>query len=72
VTKGSYIIVFDTIIEDCPEDFFPDRPWGKENNPKKAVREFLKFNNRFIVDKEIEKKLLITSSPEGYLKCIKN
>lgn len=29
VTKGSYIVVLDTIIEDMPEDSFPDRPWGK-------------------------------------------
>lgn len=71
VTKGSYIVVFDTIIEDMPEDFFPDRPWGKGNNPKTAVREFLKTNNRFEIDKEIENKLLITVAPDGYLKCVK-
>ena len=34
VTKGSYLVVFDTVIEDMPEDAFPDRPWGKGNNPK--------------------------------------
>lgn len=72
VTKGSYLVVFDTIIEDMPEDFFPDRPWGKGNNPKTAVHEFLKTNDRFIVDKEIEHKLLITVAPDGYLKCVKD
>ncbi len=71
VTKGSYLVVFDTIIEDMPEDFFPDRPWGKGNNPKTAVWEFLKANNRFEIDKEIENKLLITVAPDGYLKCVK-
>jgi cephalosporin hydroxylase len=71
VTKDSYLVVFDTVIEDMPEDFFPDRPWGKGNNPKTAVWEFLKTNNRFIVDKEIENKLLITVAPDGYLKCTK-
>jgi cephalosporin hydroxylase len=71
VTKGSYLVVFDTIIEDMPEDFFPDRPWGKGDNPKTAVQEFLKSNDRFVVDKEIENKLLITVAPDGYLKCIK-
>jgi len=29
VTKGSYLMVFDTVIEDMPDDFFPDRPWDK-------------------------------------------
>lgn len=72
VTKGSYLVIFDTIIEDMPEDFFPDRPWGKGNNPKTAVWEFLKSNDRFEIDKTIENKLLITVAPDGYLKCIKN
>lgn len=71
VTKGSYMIVCDTIIEDMSEDFFPDRPWGKGNNPKTAVKEFLKNNDRFVIDKEIENKLLITEHPDGYLKCVK-
>jgi cephalosporin hydroxylase len=72
VSKGSYFVVFDTIIEDMPENFFPDRPWGKGNNPKTAVWEFLKKNDRFIIDKEIENKLLITVAPDGYLKCVKD
>lgn len=71
VAKDSYLIVFDTIIEDMPEDSFTDRPWGKGNNPKTAVWEFLKTNDRFKIDKEIENKLLITVAPDGYLKCIK-
>lgn len=72
VSSGSYLVVFDTIIEDMPNDFFQDRPWGKGNNPKTAVWEFLKKNNRFIIDKEIENKLLITVAPDGYLKCVKD
>ena len=71
VTKGSYLVVFDTAIQDMPEDFFQDRPWGKGNNPKTAVWEFLKTNNRFEVDKEIENKLLITVAPDGYLRCLR-
>jgi len=72
VRKGSYVVVFDTVIEDMPEGFFSDRQWDKGNNPKTAVREFLKTNDRFSVDKEIENKLLITVAPGGYLKCIRN
>ena len=51
VTKNSYLVVFDTIIKDMPKDFFPDRPWSKGNNPKTAVWEFLKTNDRFEIDK---------------------
>jgi cephalosporin hydroxylase len=72
VTRGSYLVVFDTLVEDMPNDLYKDRPWGKGNNPKTAVWEFLKSNDRFEVDKEIENKLLITVAPDGYLKCIKD
>jgi len=72
VKKGGYLIVLDTGIEDMPKKFFKNRPWNKGNNPKTAVREFLKTNSRFKIDKEFDNKLLITSAPEGYLKCIKN
>jgi len=72
VTKGSYLVVFDTIVEDMPEGFYSDRPWDKGNNPKTAVWEFLKTNDRFKIDGEIHNKLLITVAPDGYLKCIKD
>lgn len=80
VTRGSYCCVFDTIVEDMPADFFPDRPWGKGNNPKTAVWEYMRRlkTNRvlgsdgqpldFEIDKTIENKLLITVAPDGYLK----
>lgn len=71
VTKGSYLVVFDTIVEELPNSFFNDRPWGKGDNPKTAVDEFLKGSDRFEIDKEIENKLLVTVAPGGFLKCIK-
>jgi cephalosporin hydroxylase len=71
VTKGSYLVVFDTAIEDVPEEYFKDRLWGKNNNPKTAVWKFMDINDRFVIDKEIENKLLFTSAPDGYLKCVK-
>ena len=73
VKKGSYLIVFDTLIEDIPQRIMKKskRPWGKGNNPKTAIKEFLKTSNRFKIDKEIENKLLITVAPDGYLKKVK-
>jgi len=67
---GSYCVVFDTIIEDMPEGFFPDRPWGPGNNPKTALHEYLKTHPEFVIDKSIHQKLLITVAPDGYLKRI--
>ncbi|HEY4871411.1 MAG TPA: cephalosporin hydroxylase family protein [Candidatus Dormibacteraeota bacterium] len=72
VRRGSYLVVFDTIVEDMPDDFAVERPWGKGNNPKTAVREFLKHNDRFEVDAEVEGKLLLSVAPSGYLKCVKD
>ena len=71
VSIGSYCCVFDTLIEDMPEGSFPNRPWEKGNNPKTAVWEYLKENDNFVIDKDIENKLLITVAPDGYLKRIK-
>lgn len=72
VTKGSYLVAFDTGIEDMPEGTYADRPWGKGNNPKTAVWEFLKRNDRFEIDRELESRLLYTVAPDGYLKCVKD
>ena len=82
VSEESYCIVFDTVIENMPDNIFPDRPWGKGNNPKTAVWEYLRRLNEegrtaadgaplnFEIDKMIENKLLITVAPDGYLKRI--
>ena len=71
VTKDCYLVVMDTAIEDMPKEEFSDRPWGPGNNPKTAVWEFLNKNDNFIIDKNIENKLLITVASDGYLKKIK-
>ena len=60
-----------TIVEDLPSGMYPNRPWGPGNNPKTAVREFLKDHGEFQVDDDLEKKLLITVAPEGFLRRIR-
>jgi cephalosporin hydroxylase len=67
-SKDSYCIVFDTVIEDMPEDAFPDRPWGRGDNPKTAVWEFLKSHPEFEIDRMVQDKLMITVGPDGYLR----
>ena len=81
-SRGSYCVVFDTVIDDLSDDMFSDRPWKKGNSPKSAVREYLKRikdsgrtakdggSLQFEVDKDIENKLLVTVAPDGYLKRI--
>ncbi len=72
VTRGCYLVVFDTLLEDMPDDLVMDRPWGKGNNPKTAVHEFLNSNDCFEIDKDLQHKLLITVAPDGYLRRTKD
>jgi cephalosporin hydroxylase len=68
---GSYCVVFDTVVEDLPKSQYNDRPWDVGNNPKTAVFEYLKTNDDFVINKEIDNKLLISVAPDGYLKRVK-
>lgn len=82
VSVGSYCVVWDTGIEDLPAGSCPDRPWGKGNNPKTAVLEYLSRLDqdgrmdvdgrsvKFEIDKFIESQLLITAVSDGFLKRV--
>lgn len=77
---GSYCCVFDTIVEDLPDELYADRPWRQGDNPKTAVHAYLKdlagrprvaadgSNLVFEIDKTLENKILMTVAPDGYLK----
>lgn len=81
-SKDSYCIVFDTLVEDLPENTFPNRPWSPGNNPKTAVHEYLQQLKStpqngidgsplgFEIDKSRENKLLLSVAPDGYLKRV--
>jgi cephalosporin hydroxylase len=68
---GSYCVVFDTVVEDLPQDAFPDRPWGPGNNPGSAVQEYLASHPEFEIDQRVEDKLLVTAAPGGYLRRVR-
>ncbi len=70
VSKDSYCVVFDTVIEDLPADMFGDRPWAPGDNPKTALHAYLKSHPEFEIDKSIDHKLLVSVAPDGFLKRI--
>jgi len=72
VSKDSYCVVFDTIVEYLPENYLPGgRPWNPVNNPMTAVKEFISTTDNFLIDNNIDNKLLISVSPSGYLRKVK-
>lgn len=80
--KGSYCVVFDTIVEELPDDLNNNRPWSKGDNPKTAVLRYMELlategrvasdnqQLRLKPDKRFENKLMISVAPNGYLKRI--
>jgi len=72
VTFGSYLIVFDTIVEYMPEEFSAGRPWKPGDNPATALQEFMRSTDRFEIVEAIDHKALITVAPGGFLKCVKD
>lgn len=82
VSKGSYCVVWDTGVEDLPDYMCADRPWGKGDNPKTAVWEYMRrlrdegrkardgMALAFGYDRTIEHKIAITAAPDGFLKRV--
>lgn len=78
-SKDSYCVVFDTVLEDMPDELVQDRPWGKGDSPKTAVWEYLRRlgdegrtatdgdSLYFEIDRAFENKFLMTVAPDGYL-----
>ncbi len=69
-SRGSYCIVFDTLVEDVPKELYPDRPWGPGDNPKTAVHKYLRSHPEFVIDRTIQDQLLITVAPDGFLQRV--
>ena len=64
--KGNYIVVCDTIVEDLQQQ--DERPWGKGNNPRTALNQFLTENPNFERDEAIHDKMLVSCHPDGYIR----
>ena len=80
VSKNSYLICTDTIIDFMPKGFFlkdwqkgrrSERNFDKGNSPYTALKTFLKGNKKFQIDSEYHSKSMITENPFGFLKKIK-
>jgi cephalosporin hydroxylase len=73
VTRGQFLIVADTIVGHIDESRALEnrsKVWFKGNEPLAALTVYLAETNRFEVDQVINGKLIFSSSPGGYLRCI--
>jgi cephalosporin hydroxylase len=73
VTKGCYMVVADTLVAHLSEDEAPRRRSQvlyRGNDPLSARDDYLAETDRFRVDEVLNGKLVLASSPGGYLECI--
>jgi len=64
---GSTVIVADTIVEEMPENYYLNRPWGKGNNPYTATQEFLTSHPNFELDLRWARRSLLGECRDGIL-----
>ncbi len=72
VRKGAPLVVFGTSVASLDPTIDLGREWNQKRNPMSALEEFMRENDRFEVDREINDKLLITDAPNGYLRCVRD
>lgn len=72
VTPGCYLVVADTMVGHITEQEAPRKRsqlWFQGNEPLSALNDYLGETDRFEVDPVINGKLVLSSSPGGYLRC---
>lgn len=68
VTSGQFLIVGDTSVKDLAQATDRVRPWTVDANPHSALEVFLEESSSFIRDPVVNRKLLTTFHPGGYLR----
>lgn len=72
VTKGQFLVVADTLLGRIRADQTPTKRsavWEPGNEPLAALNEYLSETDRFELDAAVNGKLVVSSSPGGYLRC---
>lgn len=71
VTAGSYLVVADTLVGHVTEENAPKKRsklWFEGNEPLSALRDYMTETDTFEVDTVLNGKLVLSSSPGGYLR----
>jgi cephalosporin hydroxylase len=73
ITPGCYMVVADTLVGYLTEDETPKKRSQvlyKSNDPLSARDDYMAESDRFRIDEALNGKLVLSSSPGGYLECI--
>ncbi|MEO0399417.1 MAG: CmcI family methyltransferase [Pseudomonadota bacterium] len=73
VTPGCYLVAADTLLGHLAADEFPTKRstvLSPGDEPLSAVQDFLKENKDFSADPALNAKLVLSSSPGGYLRRV--
>lgn len=73
VTPECYLVVADTLIGHMSAEQAPKKRsklWSMGDEPLAALNDYLSECDRFEVDEALNGKLVLASSPGGYLRCI--
>ena len=71
VTPGCYMVVADTMIAHVEKEDAPvnrSKTWYKGNEPLSALQDYLGESNDFEIDEVLNGKLVLSSSPGGYVR----
>ena len=71
VAVGQFLVVADTVVEQLPQQTHRPRPWGPGDNPATALDCYLREVDWFERDTFSNARLLLTSSPGGYLRRVR-
>ncbi len=75
VTDGQYLVVADTLLGHIDPSQTPtkrSKVWYPGDEPLAALNAYLQETDRFEPDAVVNGKLVFSSSPGGYLKCVRN
>ncbi|MBB3408012.1 cephalosporin hydroxylase [Rhizobium sp. BK316] len=74
VTEGQYIVVADTLLGRGDMSQTPTKRskiWYPGDEPYAALNAYLKETDRFETDEVLNGKLVLSSSPGGYIRCVR-
>lgn len=67
---GSLILVADTVVEEMPADYFPDRHWGAGDSPLTAINQFLDENSCYEREHAWSRRAIISEFRDGIIRKI--